>query len=478
MIYLRKDKMKSVLTVCLITAVLFSAGMASNDRIFVASIASFDDLNILTDYPGGYWGKTADLIFLRGGLDEEYWLKSNNIRFESGYYDGESSHLFLIYLKNGAAFSDDIDIIYRGDGYVLSQNAPEGNFQYRLLSLKGYPKTSHGVPGSVILEYDAIIDNIISQVNQDTMMEFLSGLTGETGVWIDGQLDTIATRFSLTEDNLLAAAYLKETLIDYGYQAEYHSFYNGSCRLISVYNEDLAWMTTQGHAYRTTDGGASWIFMPVYTPMPLWGITNAGPDSVWVTGDYGVIKFSPDGGESFYYQNYSEDIFLFGVNFINNIEGWIAGDSGLILHTANSGWSWVPQSTPTSSRLYDVCFVDDEYGWSVGDDGTVINTSDGGANWSSQNANTISRLYGVDFTDRNNGWLCGWDGVVRRTTDGGANWQTVDLGTSTDKYHVDFPNTSFGCIVGFEGEIFTTTDGGDNWIEQSSNTLRNFYGTA
>jgi hypothetical protein len=59
MIYLRKDKMKSVLTVCLITAVLFSAGMASNDRIFVASIASFDDLNILTDYPGGYWGKTA-----------------------------------------------------------------------------------------------------------------------------------------------------------------------------------------------------------------------------------------------------------------------------------------------------------------------------------------------------------------------------------------------------------------------------------
>jgi photosystem II stability/assembly factor-like uncharacterized protein len=212
--------------------------------------------------------------------------------------------------------------------------------------------------------------------------------------------------------------------------------------------------------------------------MPLWGITNAGPDSVWVTGDYGVIKFSPDGGESFYYQNYSEDIFLFGVNFINNIEGWIAGDSGLILHTANSGWSWVPQSTPTSSRLYDVCFVDDEYGWSVGDDGTVINTSDGGANWSSQNANTISRLYGVDFTDRNNGWLCGWDGVVRRTTDGGANWQTVDLGTSTDKYHVDFPNTSFGCIVGFEGEIFTTTDGGDNWIEQSSNTLRNFYGVS
>jgi hypothetical protein len=74
--------------------------------------------NGLTDYPGEYWGRSAGLIFLRGGLDEENWLRVNNIRFESGNYDGESSHLFLIYLKNGAAPSDDIDIIYRGDGYI------------------------------------------------------------------------------------------------------------------------------------------------------------------------------------------------------------------------------------------------------------------------------------------------------------------------------------------------------------------------
>jgi photosystem II stability/assembly factor-like uncharacterized protein len=290
-------------------------------------------------------------------------------------------------------------------------------------------------------------------------------------------MDTIATRFSGTEGNELAAAYLLEMLTNYGYQSEYHGFFGSSGRHIAMYDEDLAWMVTENaRAYRTTNGGAAWITMPVNTYAELWGVTNVGPDSVWAVGNDGTVRFSNDGGQSFNSQSYSGNNFLFGVNFIDNIEGWIAGDDGLILHTTNSGWTWTPQSTPTSTRLYDVCFVDDEYGWAVGRNGVVIHSTDGGDTWTSQNSNSSSRLYSVDFIDRDNGWLCGWDGVVRHTTDGGASWQTVYLGTSTEKYHVDFVNSVFGCIVGFDGEIFTTTDGGDNWVEQSSNTFSNFYG--
>ncbi|UCE67467.1 MAG: M28 family peptidase [Candidatus Zixiibacteriota bacterium] len=471
--------MKKALMVCLLTAFLFSTALSSNDRIYIVSFDSGDELAILTDYPGRYWGKSADMVFLCGGIDEGDWLNDNGFKFQAVEFDDEEFSIYLISIDNMISLPDDLNVLYRGDGFVLSSNAPNGDHQFRKLNLKRYPVTDHNNSGNVILEYSPVIDNIISQVNQDTIMQFLTGLSGETGIWVDGQLDTIVTRYSPTEGNALAAEYLKETLINYGYQAEYHGFLNRAGRQVAIYDEDLAWMTTGGaRAYRTTNGGASWIYMPVITPAELWGITNVGPDSVWVTGDLGVIKFSSDGGASFYYQNYSEHVFLFGADFINNREGWIAGDSGLILHTANSGWTWLPQSTPTSSRLYDVCFVDNEYGWSVGDDGAVINTTDGGANWFTQNANTGSRLYGVDFTDRNNGWLCGWDGVVRRTTDGGANWQTVYLGTSIEKYHVDFVNSSFGCIVGWDGEIFTTTDGGDNWTEQSSNTLKNLYGVS
>jgi len=464
--------MKLIPAICILVMILYSGGLASGDKVFIASIDSIDDMNVFADYPGKYWGKAADKIILYGGNSEEDWLAERNITFESRDFGGDSRDLFLVYVDYLSELPDNIGVVYRGDGYVLSQYAPAGDFQYRQLSLMQYPVRDDNTVGNVILEYNAAIDDIISQVSRDTLIEFLAGLTGESQVWINGQPETIVTRFSPTEGNELAAAYLKEKLSGYGYQAEYHSFYTGNMRNIAMYDENLAWMTLQGpRAFRTTNGGASWVFMAVYTPSDLWGVTNSGPDSVWVTGDRGVIKFSWDGGESFYYQNYIEHTNLFAIDFINNVEGWISGDSGTVLHTTNSGWSWLPQSTPVTTRLFDVCFVDDEYGWSVGDSGVVIHTTDGGDNWLVQNANTGSRLYGIEFTDRNNGWLCGWYGVVRRTTDGGANWQTVDLGTSGDKYHVDFPNSTFGCIVGSEGDIYTTTDGGDSWRRQSSNTL-------
>jgi len=471
--------MKKTLMVCLLTAFLFSMAFSSNDKIFVVSFDSADELRALTDYPGRYWGKSTDKVFLSGGLEEGVWLTDNSFRFEAVDFDGEDYSIYLIVTDNINGLPGDINVIYGGDGFVLSSKAPEGDYQFRKLDLKRYPKTDYNISDNVILEYSSIIDNIISQVCQDTIMQFLTGLSGETGVWVNGQLDTIATRYSPAEGNALAAAYLMETLINYGYQTEYHGFFGGAGRHVAMYDENLAWMVTEGtRAYRTTDGGASWLYMPVITYAELWGVTNIGADSVWVTANYGIIKFSSDGGESFINQTSNTNNFLFGVDFVNGSEGWIAGDNGLILHTTNAGGIWASQPTPTSRRLYDVCFVDNEYGWAVGRNGTVIHTTNGGADWTSQNSNSGSRLYGVDFIDRNNGWLCGWDGVVRRTTNGGADWQTVYLGTATEKYHVDFASPSFGCIVGWDGEIFTTTDGGDNWAEQFSNTLKDFYGVS
>ncbi|UCC78897.1 MAG: M28 family peptidase [Candidatus Zixiibacteriota bacterium] len=472
--------MKKALMVCLLSMFLFSIASSSNDRIFIVSFDSADDLGVLSDYPGRYWGKSAGKVFLCGGIEEGDWLNDKGFRFEAVDFEGENYSIYLITIENTADLPGDVNVLYRGDGFVLSTYAPESNYQYRRLDLKKYPKNNyHNNSGDIILEYNSVIDHIIAQVSQDTIMQFLTGLSGETGVWVNGQLDTIATRYSPTDDNALAAAYLMETLINYGYQAEYHGFFGGAGRHIAMYDENLAWMVTEGaRAYRTTNGGAAWIYMPVITYAELWGVTNIGADSVWVTANYGIIKFSSDGGQNFFNQNSNTNDYLFGVDFINGSEGWIAGDNGRILHTTNAGWAWSTQSTPTSSRLYDVCFVDNEYGWAVGRNGTVIHTTNGGADWTNQNANTGSRIYSVNFIDRNSGWLCGWDGVVRRTTNGGANWQTVYLGNSIEKYHVDFVNPSFGCIVGWDGEIFTTTDGGDNWTEQSSNTVKNFYGVS
>jgi photosystem II stability/assembly factor-like uncharacterized protein len=457
-------------------AVLSPLVFADDNFLIVVDDQSGDVQKTLTGFPGRCWGKTADKVYLAGGEDEIFWLRSRDIDFNAVTFDDETSFLYLWYLDKDRLPVIDFEILDYGPGYILTSVPPKEAIPFRRLSLRSLPFTTRDRSFDRILEFDPYIDSLINEVSQDTLVDFLSGLSGETPVEVNGQPDTIHTRYSGEPDNFLAAEYLKQVLERYGYATEYHEFFGGGMRHTAAYDENLAWVISEGsQAFRTTDGGATWQLMPDNTSSSLWGVSNAGPDSLWITGDGGVILFSSDGGDSFAPQNSGTGYFLFGVCFINSAEGWVAGDVGRILHTSNSGQDWSTQLTPTGSRLYDVCFVDSQYGWAVGRSGTIIHTEDGGATWVPQTSNTSVRLYGVDFIDRQNGWAVGWDGVVRHTTDGGTTWQTVNLGYNY-KYHVDFPDPIHGCIVGWDGEILVTNDGGATWQPKASGTSKDFYG--
>lgn len=472
--------MKTAFVLVISVVISFSAVTAADLYVITLNIDSAHDFSGLREYPGRIWGQAHDRVYLAGGQREIQWLSERQFDYMLHEYDGESLELFIWYDADRSRLPTDAEVIDRGRGYLLVTEPPVEAIEYRRL----YPR--HLVPEpavreeslpSLLLEYDPVIDTLISRVDQEGIFDFLSRLSGALPIEINGGLDTIHTRYSGTEDNELAAQFLKETLEGYGYEAEYHAFYGGSVRHMASHDENTAWFVTENsEALRTTDGGQSWITMPDNTDNSLWGIDNSGPDSVWISGNSGTIRFSSNGGESFASQNSGAGDFLFGVDFISSLEGWIAGDNGRIIHTDNGGGNWVTQSTPTGSRLYDVCFVDAQYGWACGREGTVIHTTDGGGSWTSQNSNSGQRLYGIEFTDRDNGWLVGWSGTVRRTTDGGDTWQTVNLGTSVEKYHVDFPDAMHGCIVGWGGEIFVTDDGGDSWEQRSSGTEKDFYG--
>jgi photosystem II stability/assembly factor-like uncharacterized protein len=470
--------MKNVLLIASILMILFNVGWANNDNILIID----NKLNVLEDlngYPSKLWGKTSEKLYLAGGNTEINWLTTQNIDFSVVNFDSEQSNLYLYYVNNNVNPLINLEILDRGSNYILSSTKPTYQTDYRRLSPKPIYNRNHASQPNVILEYNPYIDGLIAQVSQDSIMDLLSRLSGDAPIVYNGQPDTIRTRYSGTEGIELAAAYATEILESYGYGLEYHGYYGGSGRHITVYDENTAWCVTEdGEAMKTSNGGVDWISLDPNTNSSLWGIENFGSDAVWLTGNNGTIRFSGDGGQTFTAQSSGTGSFLFGVCFVNSQEGWIAGDNGIILHTDDGGMGWGMQTTPTSSRLYDVCFVDNMNGWAVGRDGVVIHTSDGGLNWENQVSNAYDRLYSVDFTDANNGWLVGWSGIVRRTTNGGANWQTVNLGSYTEKYHVDFADANHGCIVGWDGEIFSTSDGGDTWEQRASGTAADFYGVA
>jgi len=469
--------MKKALLIASIMAILFNFSWANNDNIFIVDnkLDVFEDLD---GYPGRLWGKTSEKLYLSGGDTEINWLTAQHIDFTAVDFDGEQSNLYFYYYDNDVNPLIDIEILDRGSDYILSSTKPTYQSDYRKLSLKPIYRRNETSQPNIVLEFNPYIDDLINQVSQDSIMDLLGRLTGETSIVYNGQTDTIKTRYSGSEGVELAAAYVTEILESYGYSLEYHGYYGGTGRHITVYDENTAWCVTEGgEALKTSNGGVDWISLNPNTSSNLWGVENYGADLVWIAGNGGTIRFSDDGGQTFVSQSSGTGNFLFGVSFVNSQEGWIAGDGGMILHTIDGGGSWGTQSTPTSTRLYDVCFVDNMNGWAVGRNGVVIHTSDGGQIWENQTSNANDRLYSVDFTDANNGWLVGWSGIVRRTIDGGVNWQVVSLG-NTEKYHVDFADADHGCIVGWNGEIFSTSDGGDTWDQRASGTISDFYGVA
>lgn len=462
--------------IVLVIGVLAGIVYSESDRYIIVVENNRVNSNNLAEYPGKCWSKTEDKIYLGGGARELDWLSNRAISFKPIPFDDEELSLFLCYGDFDRINVEPGIIIDEGKGYILSTNSIEQAIFYRKLQLQIIPFIERELPLNIELVYNPYIDSLIDLVNQDTIVDYLSRLSGALPVTIGGQLDTINTRYSGTADIGVAAAFLKQILEEYGYQTSYHGYYNGNLRNVAVSGERAWSVAESGEAISTTNGGASWIAMNTGITSAIWGISNVGPDSVWVTGNSGAIRFSSDGGNSFSTQTSGTGGYLFGSHFFNPSIGWIAADSGLVYRTINSGATWIRTSTSTTNRLYDVCFVDSLYGWAVGRNGAIIKSTNGGINWASQTSNTTERLYGVDFTSRNNGWAVGWNGVVRHTINGGTTWSTVNLGTAIEKMAVEFTDSLHGCIVGFGGDIFITSDGGSSWQSIITGFSKNFYG--
>jgi photosystem II stability/assembly factor-like uncharacterized protein len=466
-----------LLTFVLVQAICITAALASDNYLILIPNYDAQTQIALSGYPGHYWGSTVDKVFLAGGHKELNWLDNYDITYQAIEFDDETSTLYLCYFDFQSDISTAHDAIVTGPNYVITKY-PRPKAQFcRRLNLRAIPTVKEIGPYDLILTYNSRIDSLIQQVSRDTIIAYLTGLSGAAPVNINGGIDTIHTRYSGTEDNRLAAQYLKETLEQYGFQTEYDAFYSGTSRHVASFGSDRAWFVTESsEALRTTDGGSTWILMPDNTPDALWGVANIGPDSVWISGDRGIVKLSSNGGQSFSSLSVPTVAYLFGIDFLNSAIGWVAADSGLVIHTEDSGLSWSRQATGETSRLYDICFADSVSGWAVGRDGVIVHTTDGGLSWNRQTSNTVQRLYGVTFLDTLTGWVVGWGGTLLYTVNGGIDWNSLYIGTDANMYHVDFTDSLHGCVVGWSGEIFRTSDGGANWSGIPSGTPKDFYG--
>ncbi len=219
----------------------------------------------------------------------------------------------------------------------------------------------------------------------------------------------------------------------------------------------------------------TWTQQTSGTSENLWEIFFISPDSGWVVGANGVIRFSSNGGTTWTGQTSGTSVELMGVVFIDPLNGWVCGNAGKLLHTTNGGAAWSAQTTGTGVNIFDFQFLDLNTGWFCGNNGDIRKTTNGGTSWSALTTGTTQDIKAISFVDANNGWAGGATGGIYHTSNGGTSWtsQTSNLSTYITDVHFVNPDTGWVSFNGTDSLLYTS-DGGTNWVRKYQGNVATF----
>lgn len=247
-------------------------------------------------------------------------------------------------------------------------------------------------------------------------------------------------------------------------------------------NPDTGWVivgsSSDSSIFRTTNGGSSWQFQPLWSVAPneyltldidfvagaegepMWGYVTGGLGQVWRTVNYGDNweNIRGDCGNGNFWSSC----------FCDKNTGWFVGTSSTtnpctILNMTDGGSAWLEQANPTDQPLREVSFADPQRGVAVGLVGTILYTADGGQNWESR-PNNGYRWQSVFLTESGKAWAVGDKGRIAFSNDWGYTWVPQESGVDAELWEVFFINDNEGWIVGGgigkPGVILHTTNGG------------------
>lgn len=223
--------------------------------------------------------------------------------------------------------------------------------------------------------------------------------------------------------------------------------------------------------HKTTNAGVNWVSQNAgYTSMRFMAIHIIHPDTVFISGNDGLIIKTVNGGTNWNTVNSEPTLQLWGLYFINSTTGYTCGSTGRVMKTTNAGVNWITLSSGTTTALSSMYFINDNTGFISGSS-IALKTTNAGANWVNMNAPYISGFENfreIYFFNENLGLYVSDAGRIVKTTNSGANWTLVNSGTTQSLFGVKFIDAMTGYACGNAGAIVRTTDGGDNWSTQTS----------
>jgi photosystem II stability/assembly factor-like uncharacterized protein len=280
-------------------------------------------------------------------------------------------------------------------------------------------------------------------------------------------------------------------------------------RSVQVLDANNVWAVDYDNnmVVKTTNGGLSWLALPVADPAfanyHLESISVLNPNTAWLTASnvtsqpyHAVIYHTLDGGATWQRQPSAYPVpdgqrarvnHFFDLNHgVNLGDKWSSTAPVImdVLTTSDGGLTWnpvLPASQPATSqpnagphsRAFSVI---NNTIWYIGTDYLIYKSTDKGLTWSKFNPGfpppgpIFTSEFAISFKDQNNG-LAATNGTLKKTTDGGATWVSVmPTGPWYSANLVHVPGTASTYISANQGSSISYDDG-NTWTLLETNKL-------
>ncbi|MBE0642867.1 MAG: hypothetical protein IH600_02200 [Bacteroidetes bacterium] len=202
----------------------------------------------------------------------------------------------------------------------------------------------------------------------------------------------------------------------------------------------------------TTDRGATWIRSPLPVEGNFPGMSAVG-NTVWLSGENGVVLKSTDRGTSWVRLETGTDVVFDAISFADERNGWVTSAQRKVLHSRDGGASWTEQKIEAFLPISAVCARSASECWIAGYHGLLMRTMDGGQSWQSIEA------YETDYTalafdSRGSGWAVGRRGAIVKGEENNLRWRLHDLTSARALQGITFLANNKALTVGTDGMLY------------------------
>lgn len=349
------------------------------------------------------------------------------------------------------------DVVYGSQGFVVVESTKDRGSVYRSSNGVSWSEKSLGVPALRFVNYGngryvvtgGMGDRIKSVVSENSIEwephEVPYFTTFSRTVFADGMFRAVG-----------AGASLLSSPDGETWQADVPTRASSLWGVADAGGESLVAVGETGKLMKRSPDG-EWASLQAGTSRWLWDVTSGG-GILLAVGDRGVILRSVDGDEWQTVRNPDAAPRLGGVAFGDGV--FVAvGDEGTVVRSSHSPTTWLDETLPASSMFWSVAYGDGKF-LAVGENGSMAISEDTGLTWEAVPFDETVSLHSVVFQEGIGFSVSGSNGFTAHSADG-SDWILVP--SITDKsWEGSAIGTGWTVAVG-EDEIVGISSDGKEW---------------